>query len=172
MEEITNKVKNSGIITIDLTDYLPQNEIIEIDLAQNLWQGLVLKEKDFRTYIAEENWAKFQGKIATIFCSADAIIPTWAYMLVASSLVDYATEIYVGNKAEATIKYVSKQIEQLNEADFSEARVVIKGCAAIENPETLFLELTTKLRPVVKSLMYGEPCSTVPVYKKKKEETR
>lgn len=169
MEEITNKVKNSGIVTLDLTDFLPKKEIVEVDLEKLLWQGLVLKEKDFRSYIAEEDWTSYKDKIVAVHCSADAIIPTWAYMLIASSLSGHAAEIHYGTKDQAQTKHISRKIAQLNELDYIDSRIVIKGCAEIPNPESLFLELTLKLRPVVTSLMYGEPCSTVPVYKKKRK---
>jgi len=169
MEEIINKVKNSGLVTLDLTDFLPKKEIVEVDLEKMLWQGLVLKEKDFRAFIATEDWSAYKDKIVAVHCSADAIVPTWAYMLIASSLSDHAAEIHYGTMDDARTRHISQKIAHLNELDYTDSRVVIKGCAEIPNPESLFLELTLKLRPVVTSLMYGEPCSTVPVYKKKRK---
>lgn len=169
MEEITNKVKNSGIVTLDLTHFLPTQELVEVDLEKLLWQGLVLKEKDFRAFIAEEDWTAYNDKIVAVHCSADAIVPTWAYMLIASSLFGHAAEVHYGTLNEVRTKHISQKIALISEADFVDTRVVIKGCADIPNPETLFLELTLKLRPVVTSLMYGEPCSTVPVFKKKRK---
>lgn len=168
MEEIINRVQKSGLITLDMTDLLPTKEIVQIDVKENLWNGLVLKEKDFRAFIADHDWSQYRDAIIAVHCSEDAIIPSWAYMLIASALIEYTQEVYYGNVDVVKHNYISKQIEKLNVADFQDTRVVIKGCADIPAPESLFLELTVKLQPVVKVLMYGEPCSTVPVYKRKK----
>jgi hypothetical protein len=165
MEEIINRVKNSKIITLDLSDFLPKKEIVSIDIEKQLWQGLVLKESDFRLYIKEENWSNYANKFVHIWCSADAIVPTWAYMLVASALRSYTDDIYFGTQNEAIIQSIHKQIDALDLTSFEDSRVVIKGCADVPSPEAIFLHLTVKLQPVVKALMYGEPCSTVPVFK-------
>ena len=169
MEEIINRVQKSGLITLDMTDLLPTKEIVEMDIKENLWNGLVLKEKDFRAFIADHDWSKYKDAIVAVHCSEDAIVPSWAYMLVASPLIDNTQEIYFGNMDEAKRQYIAKQNENMNMADFQDARVVIQGCADIPSPESLFLALTVKLQPCVKVLMYGEPCSTVPVYKQKKK---
>ena len=166
-EAIVNKVAESGIITLDLEDYYPKDEVIVFDLKDYLFMGLILKEKDFRGALQNINWQQYENKIIALTCSADAIIPMWAYMLVASYLHPYAKQVVFGNKETAVADIISKNILNINAADFADKRVVVKGCGDVQIPEAAYLEITNKLRPVVKSLMYGEPCSTVPVYKKK-----
>jgi len=166
-EAIVNKVAESGIITLDLEDYYPKEEVIVFDLKDYLFMGLILKEKDFRGALQNINWQQYENKIIALTCSADAIIPMWAYMLVASYLHPYAKQVVFGNKETAVADIISKNILNINAADFADKRVVVKGCGDVQIPEAAYLEITNKLRPVVKSLMYGEPCSTVPVYKKK-----
>jgi hypothetical protein len=170
--EITNKVKNSGLITIDLEDFVPNDQyLIALDIKDQLWQGLVLREKDFRAFISNENWSVYQGKTVHVYCSEDAIVPPWAYMLLASALHDYAHKVVFGNKQEAIETLVFEQILNLDSSRFKEARVVIKGCAKIPNIEKAFTAITSKLRGVAKSIMYGEPCSTVPIYKAPKAQS-
>jgi hypothetical protein len=167
--EIVNKVKSSGLITIDLEDYLPSSDqLIGVDIKEQLWQGMVLKEKDFRKYISDQDWAVFQGKAVHVFCSEDAIIPPWAYMLMASALQPYASQVVFGDKQTAIEALVMEKINAMKSEDYQDARVVIKGCAKIPNIEKSFTALTMKLRGSVKSLMYGEPCSTVPIFKREK----
>lgn len=168
MEEIKNKVKESGLIQMDLADFKPTTEIVEIDLASQLWQGLVLKEKDFRAWIQTEDWSKYSKKAIYIHCSADAIVPTWAFMLVASALVGIATTIVVGNKLDLEKQLIAENIQALDLEDYQEKRVIIKGCSDISCPEFAMVTLLNRLQPVVLSIMYGEPCSTVPVFKRKK----
>lgn len=168
MEEIKNKIKESGLIQMDLGDFKPTNEIIEIDLANQLWQGLVLREKDFRAWIESKDWLKYTEKSIYIHCSADAIVPTWAFMLVASSLVGKAKTIVVGNKSDLEKQLIAENIQCLDLENFKEKRVIIKGCSDISCPEFAMVSLLNKLQPVVISIMYGEPCSTVPVFKRKK----
>jgi len=168
MEEIKNKVKESGLIQLDLVDFKPEKTIVGVDLATQLWQGLVLKEKDFRTWIQTEDWSKYSEKAVFIHCSADAIVPTWAYMLVASSLLEFTKTVLVGNKIELEKLLVLDNIQNLNLIEFKEKRIIIKGCSDISCPEFAMVSLVNKLQPVVLSIMYGEPCSTVPIYKKKK----
>jgi hypothetical protein len=166
-ETIVNKVSESGIITLDLEDYYPKEEVVVFDLKDYLFMGLILKEKDFRAALQNINWQQYENKITALTCTADAIIPMWAYMLVASYLQPYTQQIVFGNREAAIANIISKNISNINTADFTDKRVVVKGCGDIQIPEAAYLEITNKLRPVVKSLMYGEPCSTVPVYKKK-----
>lgn len=168
MEEIVNKVAESGLIQMDLADYKPaKNKIVGVDLADQLWEGLVLKEKDFRLFLTENDWTKFEGKFVFVHCTADAIIPTWAYMLICSKLHGIAAFVNVGT-LEALEKEMIKQIiEEMDLTPFTEGRVIIKGCADITSPEYAMSLLVQRLQPVVKSIMYGEPCSTVPVYKRK-----
>ena len=168
MEEIKNKVKESGLIQMDLADFKPQIAIEGIDLAAQLWQGFVLREKDFRTWIQEEDWSKYTEKAIYIHCSTDAIVPTWAFMLVASALVGIAKTIVVGNKSDLEKQLIAENIEGLDLENYNEKRLIIKGCSDISCPEFAMVTLLNKLQPVVLSIMYGEPCSTVPVFKRKK----
>jgi len=168
MEEIINKVAESGLIQLDLADYKPsKNKIVGIDLADQLWEGLVLREKDFRSFLAENDWSQFEGKYVFIHCSADAIVPTWAYMLVTSKLNEIATLIVVGSQEVLEREMIKESIQQMDLELFKEGRVIVKGCADISSPEYAMSLLVQQLQPVVKSIMYGEPCSTVPVYKRK-----
>lgn len=164
--EIINRVKNSGLKTLDLGEFVPSdNEFVGVDIKDQLWNGIALKEKDFRLYIDNHAWANYTGKYVHVFCSEDAIIPPWAYMLMAAALNNHARAVFYGSREEAIDQLVLQQIHQLDTHEYVDARVVIKGCAKIANIERAFTTLTQKLRPVVKSIMYGEPCSTVPIYK-------
>lgn len=168
--EIINKVKNSGLITIDLEDFLPNEDmLVGLDLAPQLWQGMVLKEKDFRDYIAKEDWSKYADKIVHVYCSEDAIIPPWAYMLLASALFGHASQVVFGNRNEALETLLFEKVSALDKEQYLNARVVIKGCAKVSNIEKPLTAITQNLRGVAKSIMYGEPCSTVPIYKAPKE---
>jgi hypothetical protein len=172
MEEIKNKVKESGLIQLDLADFKPKETIVGIDLSTRLWQGLVLREKDFRDWIKTENWEQYARKAVFIFCSADAIIPTWAFMLVASSLNEIASVAIVGSKSDIEKQLIQRNIEALNLEKFKNRKVIIKGCSDISVPEFAMVTLLNHIQPVVSSIMYGEPCSTVPVYKRKKLDIR
>lgn len=167
MNEIVNRVKESGLISMDLADFKPKEQIVEIDIAGQLWQGLVLKEKDFRAWIKAHDWAQYDGKAVFVHCSVDAIVPTWAYMLVASHLQDHCADFVIGTQLDLEKQLIRKKMEQLNLSDYRDGRVIIKGCSDIASPEFAMVELLRLLQPVVKSVMYGEPCSTVPVFKRK-----
>ncbi|UTW64282.1 DUF2480 family protein [bacterium SCSIO 12741] len=167
MDEIVNRVAKSGLITFDLETLWPEREVVEYDLAQNLWQGLVLREKEFRDFVKNHDWSTFQDHHVGLLCSADAIVPSWAYMLLTTALEPYAASVEFGEKEKVTHRKVLQAIEQLNEADFKDARVIIKGCGDREVPMDVWVAITARLKPWVKILMYGEPCSTVPVYKRK-----
>ena len=167
-DEIINKVAESGLITIDLEKYLPQKTEIEVfDLKDFLFMGMILKEKDFREALKKHDWEKYRGKNVAITCSADAIIPVWAYMLVTSYLQPVARETLVGSESEVYKTIFLKNISSINVAEFSDKRIVLKGCGETPIDDFAYAEATRKLLPVAKSIMYGEPCSTVPVYKKK-----
>jgi hypothetical protein len=142
--------------------------MVGMDLSERLFQGLILKEKDFRTWLKEHDWDQYKEKSVFIFCSADAIIPTWGYMLVMCLLLEYCDELVVGSKADLEKKLIKKNIESLQLEDYVDARVIIKGCSDVQTPEFAMSELVAYLQPHVKSIMYGEPCSTVPIFKKKK----
>ena len=166
-ELFNNKVAESGIVTIDLASLLPSNDILLFDIKPYLFMELILKEKDFRAALLITDWTKYQDKIVGIFCSADAIIPMWANMLVVSALNPYATAVYFGDEKNIREQQLIESITKLNVTDYTNQRVVIKGCGETFIGESAYIAITQKLRPLVKSIMYGEPCSTVPVYKRK-----
>lgn len=170
MDEIRNKVAESGLIQLDLADFKPKQKLISIDIADQLWQGFVLKEKGFRQWIKENDWSKFSNQAVCIFCSADAIIPTWAYMLVAAALEPFATDIVAGNLQELEKEVIRKNIAALDVSSFQDGKMIVKGCSDIAFPEYAMICLLNKLQPVVQSIMYGEPCSTVPIYKRAKQK--
>ncbi len=166
MEEIRNKVKESGLVQLDLADYKPTVQLVGIDLAAQLWQGLVLKEKEFRDWIKTHNWTQYQGKAVFIFCSTDAIIPTWAFMLVTSALEKENVYSQVGSEIELAKALIQEAICSIDIDEIKDQRVIIKGCADIPDPAFAMSYLVRLLQPNVKSIMYGETCSTVPIYKK------
>ena len=167
-DEIINKVAESGLVTIDLEKYLPQKEEIAVfDLKDFLFMGLILKEKDFREALKQHDWEKYRNKNVALTCSADAIIPVWAYMLVTSYLQPVAKETMVGNEKELYKATILKNISSINPSEFEGKRIVLKGCGETPIDDFAYAEATRVLLPVAKSIMYGEPCSTVPVYKKK-----
>lgn len=169
MEEIVNKVAKSGLLTLDLADYLPDKEETALfDLKPFLFRGLILKEKDFREALKSHDWQQYAYKWVALTCTTDAIIPMWAYMLVTTYLKPVAREVIFGNEEDMINYYVLKKIELLDPADFEEKRLVIKGCGNRPVSASAYVAIMKKLQPVVKSLMFGEPCSTVPVYKQKK----
>ena len=165
-EEIINKVAQAGIEQIDLKMFLSQENIKEIDLKDQLWNELVLKEKDFRQWVKEHDWSTYAGEIVCVYCSNDAIIPAWAYMLVTSNLKD-ADQIIQGDTSVAQEDLFFANLDAWSIEHLEDKRVMVKGCSDIPNPNKAYVELTRKLQPVVKNLMFGEPCSAVPVYKKK-----
>ena len=166
-EQFVNKVAESGLITIDLEKYIPKGENMLFDLKEYLFMELILKEKEFRASLKETEWEKFRDKNVAIVCSADAIIPVWAYMLVVSYLQPVAKEIVMGDAQELEKKLFIQNIDAININEFADKRIVIKGCGETPIADFAYMEITKRLLPVVKSIMYGEPCSTVPVYKKK-----
>ena len=166
-ELFNNKVAESGIVTIDLASLLPSNEIIVFDIKPYLFMELILKEKEFRAALLTTDWTIYQDKVVGIVCSADAIIPMWANMLIVSALNPFAKAVYFGNENKVREQLLLENINTLNINEYNDQRVVIKGCGDTPIGESAYIAITQKLRPVVKSIMYGEPCSTVPVYKKK-----
>lgn len=167
MDEIVNRVKESGLISIDLASFKPTIEIISIDIADVLWQRLVLKEKDFRAWIKSHDWSVYQNKAVFVHCSEDAIVPTWAYMLIGSQLEEVTQHYIIGSKIDLEKRLIQQRIEQETLDKYIDGRIIIKGCADISSPEFAMSELVRHLQPVAKSIMYGEPCSTVPVFKRK-----
>lgn len=166
--EIINKVAQSGIVTIDLEELYPKGERVLIDIKEQLFQGLILREKDFREFIKNEDWSKYTNKYVAITCSTDAIVPTWAYMLVAIQLEPFAKKTVFGNLETLETVLFHELLKNLNVNDYTDARIVVKGCGKLPVPIAAYVEITRLLTPVAKSIMYGEPCSTVPLYKKAK----
>ncbi|MCX6204031.1 MAG: DUF2480 family protein [Bacteroidetes bacterium] len=166
-ELFNNKVAESGIVTIDLASLLPSNEIVVFDIKPYLFRELILKEKDFRAALLTTDWTIYKDKVVGIICSADAIIPMWANMLIVSALNDFAKSVYFGDETKVREQVLLENIASLSPEAYSEQRIVVKGCGDTPIGESAYIAITQKLRPVVKSIMYGEPCSTVPVYKKK-----
>ncbi len=165
-ETFINKVAESGIISLDLELFYPKEDIVEFDMKDYLFMGLILKEKEFREALKTLDTNSYVNKIVALTCTADAVIPMWAYMLVASLLQPISKEIIFGNKETAIKKILLRNITAMNLGDYTDKRVVIKGCGELPITEEAYVEITKLLRPVTKSIMYGEPCSTVPVYKK------
>ena len=165
-EEIINRVAQSPIITIDLHELPIPKEREVYDLKSNLYEGLILKEKDFRLFVKENDWARYKDKYVAIHCSADAIIPNWVYMILASKIAPYAKSIVFGNGNDLEEFLIINAIQNLEPSQFKNKKVVIKGCGEKEISSSAYLEITKHLLPHVSSIMYGEPCSTVPVFKK------
>ncbi|QJW88190.1 DUF2480 family protein [Spirosoma taeanense] len=166
--EIVNRVASSGLITLDLENLYHPGERLIYDLKDNLYMGLMLKEKDFRGFLKEHDWSQYSGKNVAITCTEDAIVPTWAYMLLTLHLQPYAHTTVFGTLTDLEEKLYFEAIAQINPEDYRDARVVVKGCSKVSVPTSAYVELTRVLRPVVQSLLFGEPCSTVPLYKRPK----
>ena len=164
---LVNRVAQSGIITLNLEDHLPEQEILSFDLKDYLFQGLILREKEFRSTVKTHDWPAYSSKILVVFCSTDAIIPLWAYMLVAASASAYASDVFQGTPDEYVKNYVLRSLQEIDYQSWEGKRLVIKGCGERTVPAAAYLEITKQLRPFARSIMYGEPCSTVPVFKKK-----
>lgn len=162
---IFNKVAASGIVTLDLEEMYPPGERVLFDLEPLLWQGIALKEEDLRAFCKTHDWSRYAGKLVGIHCSADAIIPTWAFMLVATHLQPHAAFVTQGDADQLERAVFTRFAQQLDVEAFRSARVVVKGCSKLPIPINAYVELSARLLPVVKSLMFGEPCSTVPLYK-------
>jgi hypothetical protein len=166
-EPFINKVAESGLVTLDLETWYPKGETAIFDLKDYLFMGMIIKEKDFREALKNLDWNIYQQKNVAIVCTADAIIPVWAYMLVASYLQPVASEFVMGDEKELHKTLFLKNLRAIDINEYADKRVVIKGCGETPIAEYVYMEITKLLRPVVKSIMYGEPCSTVPVYKKR-----
>jgi len=169
MSEIINKVAKSPLVTIDLEEMIDKStERKTIDLADNLFQGLILREKDFREFIKSTDWDEYRNAYVNVFCSTDAIIPNWAYMLVLSKLSGISKLSVYGDADELEKEIIRYNINSLDVSTYVDGKLVIKGCSDLKHPEFAFAEITNQLVPVASSIMYGEPCSTVPIYKKRK----
>jgi Protein of unknown function (DUF2480) len=166
MEEIVNKVAQSGLVTIDLEEIFPSGDRVVIDIKDQLWQGLALREKDFREFIKTNDWEVYRDKYVAITCSVDAIVPLWAFMLVASKLEGMAKRFVMGDLSTLDTIIFNDLIQSLSLEDYRDKRVIIKGCSDKPVPKSAYVELVAKIQPVAKSVMFGEPCSTVPVFKR------
>ena len=166
MEEIKNKVAESGLITLSLDEYYPQGERKELDLKPWLYEGFMLKEKDFRQSVKEHDWEQYQNAYVAVFCSEDAIIPQWAYMLIGAQLAGKALQVVYGSPQSLEVVLAQKALESFNAEAYRDKRVILKGCGDVPIPPQAYLQFAALLQPVVKSLMFGEACSTVPIYKK------
>jgi hypothetical protein len=164
---LVNKVSESGLISFDLEEYYPKGAIKVFDLKEYLFMGLILKEKDFRAALQTTDWDAYKDAFVAITCSADAIIPMWAYMLVATYLQPVAKDVVFGDEQKLISTLLLKNLAAVKGEEYTDKRVVVKGCGDVAIPETAYVEITNKLRPFAKSIMYGEPCSTVPIYKKR-----
>ncbi|WP_372745664.1 DUF2480 family protein [Lutibacter sp.] len=167
-DEIVNRVANSDLKTINLEDFYPKGERTVIDIKNWLFHELILKESDFREYLKNHDWSKYQNHYVALTCSSDAIIPSWAYMLIATYLNPIAKKIVIGNLKELETSIFQEIITNINIEEFLDKPVIIKGCAHKPIPETAYIQLIEKLQPIVKSIMFGEACSTVPLFKRKK----
>ncbi|MEM6398070.1 MAG: DUF2480 family protein [Bacteroidota bacterium] len=164
--ELVNRVAKSKVLTLKLEDYWPKAEMSHFDLKDYLFMELILKEKDFRAALKEHDWEQYRNKTLLVYCSADAIIPTWAYMLVAGKAAGIASEVFMGEADEYIRRHFGKVVGELDLEAYENQRVVIKGCSEKPVPDSAYLDVTARLQPVAKSIMFGEPCSVVPVYKK------
>jgi Protein of unknown function (DUF2480) len=165
--EVTNRVSNSPLITLDLEEYYSPGERVLFDIKPWLFQEQILKEKDFRESVKTQDWSQYQNKYVAITCTADAIVPTWAYMLLSISLQPHASFVFFGTLPELEVQLFINVLNKIDWQKFQHAKVVIKGCSKVEVPVAVYVEATNRLRPLAASIMYGEPCSTVPLYKKK-----
>lgn len=166
-EMFVNKVAESGIITLSLEDYIAKEDFKLFDLKDFLFMELILKEKDYRENLKNVDWSVYENKLVGITCTTDAIIPVWAYMLAATYLQPITKFVSKGNEPEVKEQYLIQQLNNIDVLEYTDKRVVIKGCGDVEIPAIAYTVITAKLLPVVKSIMYGEPCSTVPVYKRR-----
>ena len=165
--EIVNKVAQSKLITIDLEDWYPKENRVTIDIKDILFQGLILREKDLREYVATTNFEFCNNCLVNIICSVDAVVPTWAYMLLAINIQPHAKRVFLGTTNDFNTLLYNEIIDGLDITKYHDGKIIIKGCGSLPVPISAFVALTNKLSPIAKSIMYGEPCSTVPLFKRK-----
>ena len=169
-EPIVNRVAQSGLVSLDLEELVSDLRHVSIDISEALWEGLILKEKDFRAWVKEKDWSAYQDQYVSVYCSADAIVPFWAYMLIASKAAPFASNVFLEPPEQGYARSIEDFIDQIDAEKYREARVVVKGCSDKAIPVSAYVAITNKLQPVVKTLMFGEPCSTVPVYKEPRKK--
>lgn len=166
--EIINKVDEKGLITLNLEEYYDQGERVIFDIKDLLFEGLILRERDFRDFVKKHDWAQYQDCNVAVDCTADAIIPMWAYMLISTQLKPYAAKVCIGNKSDLNRVLFSDAINAIDLEHYRDAVVMVNGCSKYPVPESAFAEISMRLADVVKTLSYGEACSKVPVYKKRR----
>ncbi|MGB5205621.1 MAG: DUF2480 family protein [Eudoraea sp.] len=167
MSEIVNRVAQSKLLTFDLEDYYPAGERVLLDIKEWLYEEIILKEKDFRAHVANHDWEQYNDAYVALCCSTEAIIPGWAYMLVSTKLQPHAKKVVLGSLEDLETTLFQTIIEDLDISDFKDKPVIIKGCSNKPVPPNAYLWATIKLQPVAKSIMYGEACSSVPLFKRK-----
>ncbi len=164
--EIVNRVATSSLKVLDLEELYVPGERVVVDVKEQLYQGMILKEKPFRDFVKSHDWSQYAGKFVAVMCSEDAIIPTWAYMLLTSALQPFARGIVFGNLVDLETKIFLDALASVDWEEYRDAKVVIKGCSKVDVPIAAYVEATRRMRPIASSIMFGEPCSTVPVFKK------
>jgi hypothetical protein len=167
-ELLVNKVANSGLVTINMEGWCPEGSLVSLDIKDFLFHGLILKEKEFRAAVKEKDWSLYEGQILCVFCSTDAIIPVWAFMLIAAATESIVKDLYWGTEDQFLSDHFRNIIHNMDISQYQDQRIVIKGCSQKPVPPSAYMDLTRRLKPFVQSILYGEPCSTVPVYKKPK----
>lgn len=165
MEEIVNRVTNSSLITFDLETLHTPGERVVYDIKDHLFQGLILREKDFRAHVKDYSWTDYKDKLVSVVCTADAVVPTWAYMLLAVALKPYARRVFFGSVEEMERELFHEKLLSIDWEQYRGAKVVVKGCSDVHVPVSAYVEATSRLASVAASIMYGEPCSTVPIFK-------
>lgn len=168
MEEIVNKVANSSLEVFDLEDYYPKEISTQIDIAQWLFEGILLKEKDFRESLKNHDWSQYQNHLVAIHCSTDAILPAWASILVTTYVSPFAKKVVLGNINDLYIAFYQDILSKIDYSYYQDKPVILKGCSKKPVPETAYIIAIQELQKVAKSIMYGEACSAVPLFKKSK----
>lgn len=168
-DEIINRVANSKLKTIDLEDFYPSGNRVVFDIASWLYEGLILKEKDFREQVANHNWEQYQNSYVALTCSADAIIPSWAYLLLTTKLQPHTKKTVVGSLELLETVIFQEIINGLDISEYQDKPVIIKGCSNKPIPQSAYLFLIEKIQPIAGSIMFGEACSTVPLFKRSKK---
>jgi hypothetical protein len=171
MEPIENRVADSEIQVFNLADLWDDRPVTEVDISAFLVEGLMLKEKEFRQGVKEHDWSQFEDEHVALYCSTDAIVPTWGYMLIASKLRDVAASTTFGRAEDLRREYYVRALEDVDWSAYEDRPVVIKGCGSDVVPEMAYVRATQKLQAVARKLMYGEPCSSVPLWRRPEEES-
>ncbi|WP_220233564.1 DUF2480 family protein [Apibacter sp. ESL0432] len=168
MDEIINKVEKSGLITLDLEDFYPKEPRMLFDLKDYLYEGLVLREKEFRENLSKLDWKMYENAYVAVTCTSDAIVPSWSYLLIANYLTGVAKLISFGTIEDLERDIFTEIIDKMDVDNYNDKKIIIKGCSRKPVPQNAYLQLIQKLKPIASSLMFGEACSTVPIFKKKK----